>query len=383
MNNKIVIAMDSFKGSASSNDLGEWIKEGIHLVDPDAEVSIFSIADGGEGTLEALVEERNGKFISKNVNGPIGKKVEAKFGVIDEDIAIIEMAEASGISLTSQTEEEALEATTYGVGELVIAALDEGVKTILIGIGGSATTDGGAGFAQAIGVKLLDSDGNDIKGGAESLSNIETIDISGIDKRLEDVTIKILSDVKNPLIGENGAAYIYGPQKGIPKSRLAEVDKWLNVYGEKIEKEVNKDLINKAGSGAAGGLGFGLLAFTKAEMASGIEEILSMIKIEDAIKESDLVITGEGRMDNQSIFGKAPIGVASIAKQYDKPVIAIVASRENDLSNVFEHGVDLVLSIINEPMDLQESIKNVKENTRIAGETAIRAYLINQKEKGE
>lgn len=369
--------MDSFKGSASSSELGEWIKEGIHLVDPDAEVSIYSIADGGEGTLEALIEERNGKLINKNVSGPLGKKVEAKFGIIDEEIAIIEMAEAGGISLTNQTEEEALEASTYGVGELIIAALDEGVKTILIGIGGSATTDGGAGFAQAIGIKLLDSAGNVIEGGAKALNSIHTVDTSGIDERLADVTIKILSDVKNPLTGENGAAYIYGPQKGIPKSKLAEVDSWLEIYGKKIEKEVNKELINKPGSGAAGGLGFGLLAFTNAEMASGIEEILKMIKIEESIKESNLVITGEGRMDNQSIFGKAPIGVASIAKQHGKPVIAIVASRENDLSNVFSHGIDLVLSIINEPMDLQESIKNVKDNTIIAGETAMRAYLIN------
>lgn len=379
MNNKIVVAMDSFKGSASSKELGEWIEEGIHIVDPEAMVSIFSIADGGEGTLEALVEERNGRLITKKVSGPIGEKVEAKFGIIDEEIAIIEMAEASGISLTSQTEEDALAATTYGVGELVIAALDEGVKTILIGIGGSATTDGGAGFAQAIGVKLLDQDKNDIEGGAQALENIHTIDISGIDERLKNVTIKILSDVKNPLTGENGAAYIYGPQKGIPKSKLSEVDNWIKTYGQKIEKEVKKDLIDKQGSGAAGGLGFGLLAFTHAEMASGIEEILKMIRIEDAIKDSNLVITGEGRMDNQSIFGKAPIGVANIAKQYEKPVIAIVASRENDLSNVFDHGIDLVLSIINEPMDIQESIKNVKENTIIAGETAMRAYLLNSK----
>lgn len=383
MGNKIVIAMDSFKGSASSLELGDWIEQGIRAVDSKADISVFSVADGGEGTLDAIVVERNGKIIEKEVTGPIGEKVQARLGIVNNDIAIIEMAEASGLSLTRQTEEDALNATTFGVGELVLAALDENVTTILIGIGGSATTDGGAGFAQAIGVKMKDESGNDIKGGAVQLPNIKTIDISDIDKRLEKVSVKILSDVTNPLIGKNGAAYIYGPQKGIPEPRLEEVDQWIHQYGKLVEKSVSKSLLEKPGAGAAGGLGFALLAFTNAEMTSGIQEILRIIKIEDSIKESSLVITGEGRMDNQSVYGKAPTGVAQIAKKYNKPVIGIVASRENDLSNVFSHGIDLVLSIINEPMDLKTSIEKVEENTVIAGETAMRAFLINSNKKGD
>jgi glycerate kinase len=376
-NHKILIAMDSFKGSATSQQVGTWVKTGISNFVPKAEVEVLPIADGGEGTVQSLVHARNGTIHKQLVTDPLGKKVEAEFGMLDEHTAVIEVAEAIGLSLTSQSEAVALQASTYGVGELILAAIDQGAKTLYIGLGGSATTDGGAGMAQALGIQLIDKNDLPIQAGAIGLRDLAHIRMNTLDTRINEVEIKILSDVTNPLVGEYGAAQIYGRQKGIPQNRLEEVDHWLLHYSEVIKEDLAVDVRTIAGGGAAGGLGAALLAFTNATMTNGINEILSLIQFEEKLNQTTLVITGEGRMDNQSIHGKAPVGIAQLAKKRNFPVIAIVASCDNDLSQVYQSGIDLVISIIDQPMTLNEAIAQTKENTIKAGETAMRAFLLH------
>ncbi len=380
---KIVVAIDSFKGSATSKEAGEWVKQGILKVAPTCEVQVISIADGGEGTLDSLIIEYQGVAYEQVVSGPMGQRTKARFGMLDQQTAVIEMAEVSGISLTEQNEQDALQATTYGVGELLLAAIEKGATIIYIGLGGSGTTDGGAGMAQAIGAQMTDSTGKPIKPGALGLKEIAHISMDQVDPRIKDVEIRILSDVTNPLLGKSGAAAIYGPQKGIPEERIQEVDGWLRHYSEILKQDLGIDLATAAGGGAAGGLGAGLLAFTNAKMIQGIEEILKLLHFEEKLQEASLVITGEGKLDNQSIHGKAPIGIARLAKKKDLPVIAVVATRDQDLSQVYEAGIDLVLSIIDQPMTLQTAIETVKENTVTTGETAMRAYLLSQTKKGD
>lgn len=376
---KVIIAMDSFKGNASSKQLGSWVATGIKNVAQDAIPYVLSIADGGEGTLDALVAGCDGEIIEQEVQGPLAEEVQARYGMLDEHTAVIEMAEASGIILTKQNEEDALSATTYGVGELMIAAMDQGATKLFIGLGGSATTDGGVGMAQALGVKFLDESGSEISPGASGLPAIAQIDSTALDPRIKDLEIQILSDVNNPLTGEKGAAAVYGPQKGIPKERIEEIDAWLCHYGKILERDQKAEVAQKPGAGAAGGLGAGLFAFTKASFGQGIDEILDLLHFDDCLQKSSLVITGEGRIDNQSVHGKAPIGIAKRAKKYDLPVVAIVGNRDADLSEIYQNGIDLVLSNIPRPMSLEEAIKEVKENTILAGETAMRAFLLNNK----
>ncbi|CAI9392973.1 glycerate kinase [Niallia sp. CLA-SR-H024] len=373
---KIVVASDSFKGSASTFEISDYIEKGIRRVQPDAIVLKIPLADGGEGTVDAIVTATNGNYVTKEVTGPLGQKVKAKFGIINEKVAIIEMAEASGLTLIKDEERNPFKTTTFGTGELIKAALDYGVDEVVIGIGGSATNDGGAGMAQALGVSLKDRNGNEIGYGAESLEKLSMIDITKIDPRLQSTKITVLSDVTNPLCGENGASYIYGPQKGATQDDLETLDNLLRKFGNKLEREFQINLVNRQGSGAAGGLGAGLMAFCDAKIYSGIERILSYIKLEDHIKDADLVITGEGRMDNQSVNGKAPLGVAKIAKMYHLPVVAIVGSEGNQLENVYNNGIDLVLDIVNKPMTLQDAMDNVRELTANAGEKAIRAFRL-------
>lgn len=374
----IIIAMDSFKGSATSKELGVWLAEGIKRVVPDQQINVLPIADGGEGTLASLVEARQGRLITTEVLGPLGNTTAASYGMLDKETAVIEMAEASGITLTQQNEEDALTATTYGVGQLLLHAIDQGAKKLYIGIGGSATTDGGAGMAQALGAKLLDHDGQDIKPGAVGLKDLTTIQVDAIDPRLKEVDIQILSDVNNPLIGENGASAVYGPQKGIPADRIKEVDHWLENYANVLNKDLGIAIAEVPGAGAAGGLGGGLLAFTEAHMAQGIDQILEILRFDELLDSAQLVITGEGRIDNQSINGKAPIGIAKKAKAHRVPVVVVVGARDADLSKVYEAGVDLVLSTIPRPMSLEEAMKDVKENTILTGETVMRAFRLNQ-----
>lgn len=377
-NKKIVIATDSFKGSATSMEAGEYIEQGIKRVDVDIDIVKVPIADGGEGTVDALVIGREGEYQSAEVSGPLDAKVNAKYGIIQDNIAVIEMATASGLTLIEDSKKDVFKATTYGTGELIRAALDQGAQEIYIGIGGSATNDGGVGMAQALGVSFKDKEGKEIPRGARGLGLIDTIDVSGLDSRIEETKISILSDVTNPLCGENGASYIYGPQKGASEQDVKELDALLYHYGEKIEDQLGIEIFDEPGAGAAGGLGTGLMVFCGAKLFSGIEKMLSLLNAEAEIKDADLVITGEGQMDSQSLNGKAPIGIAKLAKKYNIPVIAIVGSAGDDLLPIYQSGIDLILDIVNQPMELSYAIKEAEKLITNTGETAYRAFLLEK-----
>ncbi|UUX34768.1 glycerate kinase [Fundicoccus culcitae] len=379
---KIVLAIDSFKGSGTTFEVEGWVAEGIQRTLKNSNILQIPIADGGEGTVKSLTTALDGTFVTTTVFNSIGEEVEAEYGLLDSETAIIEMAEASGMGLVENNLENVLKGNTYGVGQLIVHAIEKGVKKIYIGLGGSATNDGGMGMAQALGYQFIDKNGNIIdhkQTGASSLKEVAKIDASKRLEALDDVTIMILSDVSNPLVGKNGATAIYGPQKGVPKDRIEEIDSWMKQYADVIDAYTGKQISEIPGSGAAGGLGAGLLAFCHTEIYQGIDKMLEIINFEDTIKDAHLVITGEGSIDDQSIQGKAPIGIAKIAKKLNVPVMAIVGSRENDLTKVYDAGLDLVLSVINRPMTLEEAIENTEDNIITAGETAIRAFLLGKK----
>lgn len=375
---KIVIAVDSFKGSATSKEVEEYIENGILKYKRDIIIKKIPIADGGEGTVEAVVEATSGEYKYLEVNGPLGEVVKAKFGIIKNKIAIMEMAESSGINLISHEKLNPYKATTYGVGQVLKKILDMGIEEIYIGIGGSATNDGGAGMLAALGAKFYDSQNNEIGYTPIELKRLSRIDLTNFDSRIKKVKIRILSDVRNILCGKNGASYIYGPQKGASKEDIVTLDSILNNYGNIIDKYLNEKNSMKAGSGAAGGLGYALLSVCKAEFNEGIIKIMELLEIEKNIKDANLVITGEGRIDNQSVNGKAPVGIALTAKKYNIPVIAIVGSSDKNLTDIYKSGIDLVLDIINEPMTLDKAIKNVKELLEFTGEKAIRAFCLGK-----
>lgn len=380
-NLKVVVAVDSFKGSATSQEVATSIEKGILKYNKNITVKKVPIADGGEGTIDAIVDSLKGKYEFINVTGPFDEKVKSKIGIIKDNTAVLEMAESSGLNLISKDKLNPYKATTYGVGEMLKYVLNKGVREIYIGIGGSATNDGGAGMLSALGVKFYDGNNREIGAAPEQLKNIKRIDISGLDKRILEADINILSDVSNPLCGTNGASYIYGPQKGANKIDVVELDNILRNYGELIDNITGTEYSLQSGSGAAGGLGFALLSICKGKFAKGIEKIMELIEFDSIVKDSDLVITGEGRLDNQSINGKAPIGVAKTAKKYNIPVVAVVGSSTIDLSEIYNHGIDLVLDIINEPMELDKAIREVHSLVEFAGEKVIRAFSLGNIKK--
>ncbi|MFV0558736.1 MAG: glycerate kinase [Enterococcus sp.] len=379
---RIIIAMDSFKGSISSLEAANCVAQGIQRVKTDVELIKVPIADGGEGTLTALMHGFPDAYVvEKIVQGPLGTLVNAQFGMLTAESAIIEMAQASGLLYTQQSEQDVLRASTYGVGELILAALDEGATTIYLGLGGSGTNDGGMGMAQALGVKFYQADDSPVSAGLQGIGQVSRIDISGMDSRIAKMNFKILADVKNPFIGMNGATAVYGPQKGVPQDLVAKYDAWMSHFAIIISRDVGVEISQVLGSGAAGGLGGGLLAFCQAEITSGIAEILTLLQAENVIKDADLVITGEGRIDGQSLAGKAPIGVARLAQKYQIPVIALVGGRTTDLGLVYESGVDIVLPILPRPMTLNEAIEEVEMNLVLAGETVMRMVTLSKKIK--
>ncbi|GAA0609952.1 glycerate kinase [Virgibacillus siamensis] len=375
----IVIAVDSFKGSANTFEVADSIEKGIKRVEQSAVVTKLPLADGGEGTVDALVTALNGKYFEEEVTGPLGEKVTAKWGLINNNIAVIAMAEASGLTLIKKEDKNPFKTTTYGTGQLIKAALDYGVKEIFVGIGGSATNDAGVGMAQALGVSFKDKYSQEIGFGAEALANIEFIDDSKLDRRINETKISVFSDVKNPLCGKDGASFVYGPQKGASNDDVEILDQLLKKYGRKLEEQLDINIMDEEGAGAAGGLGAGLLAFCNAEIFSGIDRILNLIKLEEYMKNADLVITGEGKVDSQSVHGKAPIGVARIAKKCGIPVIAVVGSEEANIVDVYNQGIDLVIDIINKPMSLSEAMNNAPELIENAGEKVIRAFALKNK----
>ena len=370
---KIVVAPDSFKGSLTAMEVSDAIEQGIREIFPEAEIVKIPMADGGDGTVQCLVNATGGKILREKVTGPLGNEVLASYGILgDQKTAIIEMAEASGLTLVPENKRNPLITTTYGTGQLIKSALGQGCRKMIIGIGGSATNDGGAGMVQALGAKLLDKDGEEIGFGGGELKKVFRIDTKCLDNRLSETKVLIASDVSNPLCGSQGASRIYGPQKGATPEVIEELDESLAYFAGIIKRDLNKDVKDIPGAGAAGGLGAGLIAFLDAELRPGIEIIIEIVKLEQAIQDADLVITGEGKIDSQTIYGKAPIGVAKIAKKYNVPVIAVAAIIGDDADIVHQYGIDTLLKISEPPMNLNESkvkkyrlIKKTIKNSKI------------------
>lgn len=353
---KIVVAPNSFKNSLTAVEVSEAIEQGIREIFSEAEIIKIPMADGGDGTVQCLVNAIGGEILEEKVIGPLGNEVFAFYGILaDKKTAVIEMAAASGLTLVPENKRNPLITTTYGTGQLIKAALNQGCRKMIIGIGGSATNDGGAGMVQALGVKLLDREGKEVGFGGRELKKIVKIDISCMDKRLSDIKILVASDVNNPLCGPQGASRIYGPQKGATPEIIEELDKSLAYFAELIKRDLNKDVKDIPGAGAAGGLGASLMAFLNAELRPGIEIMIEAVKLEQAIKDADLVITGEGKIDSQTIYGKAPIGVAKIAKKYNIPVVAVAAIVSDDANTVYKNGIDILIKVSEPPMSLTES----------------------------
>ncbi|WP_026695874.1 glycerate kinase [Peribacillus kribbensis] len=356
---KIVIAPDSFKESLSALEAADSIERGFKKVMPYAEYVKVPMADGGEGTVQSLVDATGGEIIYKTVTGPLGEPADAFFGLLgNKKSAVIEMAAASGLHLVPLEKRNPLLTTTRGTGELIAAALDHGVNHIIIGIGGSATNDGGAGMAKALGARLLDEEGIDIGEGGGSLSRLASIDLSGFDPRLESIEIEVACDVDSPLTGAKGASAIFGPQKGADAGMIAELDRNLSHYAAIIKRDLGKNILEVPGSGAAGGLGGGLLAFLPAELKRGVNIVMEAVRLSQIVEGADLVITGEGRIDGQTIFGKTPIGVAKTAKQFGVPVIGIAGTVSSDSDIVHDHGIDAVFSILPGVVALDDAFKH-------------------------
>ena len=368
----VLIAVDSFKGSLSSQKAGEAITVGIQRVYPDATTEVITMADGGEGTVEAIVQAEKGRIHTMSATSPIGESVEAILGQLPDGTAVLEMASASGLPLVPKEKRNPLVTSTRGTGELIQKALDWGAKQIVIGIGGSATNDGGAGMAQALGVKLLDRDGRELEPGGEALARLEKIDLTELDPRLKDTEVIVMCDVDNPLCGPRGASAVYGPQKGATPEMVQRLDQNLAHFAQKIHEQMGMDLIEVPGAGAAGGLGAGLLAFTDAQLKTGIEAILDTVGFDERLKHADIVITGEGRIDGQSVYGKVPMGVAKRAKKYGKPTLAIVGSIGPGSESLYEHGLSSILSIVNGPMSLEDSMAEAYDLTVEAAERGFR-----------
>ena len=352
---KIVVAPDSFKGSLTAIEVSDAIEQGIREVFPEAEIVKIPMADGGDGTVQCLVNATGGKILREKVTAPLGDEVLASYGILgDKKTAVIEMAEASGLTLVPEDRRNPLMTTTYGTGQLIKAALDQGCRKMIIGIGGSATNDGGAGMLQALGVKLLNQEGKEVGFGGGELKKIVKIDIGCMNSRLSDIKVLVASDVNNPLCGPQGASRIYGPQKGATPEMIKKLDESLSYFAELIKRDLNKDVKDIPGAGAAGGLGASLMAFLDAELRPGIEIMIEIVKLEQAIQDADLVITGEGKIDSQTIYGKAPIGVAKIAKKYNIPVIAVAAIIGDDADIVHQYGINTLIKISEPPMSLAE-----------------------------
>ena len=392
---RVLLAIDSFKGSVSSAQAEAAVAEGVHRVWSDAQVAILPLADGGEGTLDA-VAACGGEIVTCEVAGPFGERVPARMLVdVEHESAVIEMAEAAGIGYSPCTESSALATTTYGVGELMLRAVRAGAKTIYIGLGGSATNDGGAGMLQALGARLVDEHGRDIAPGLAGLEHVVSIDLAPALRALNGARVVVLSDVENPLVGRRGALAVFGGQKGLPADDaevLRRCDSWMVGYGRLLDTAIARaraqgllrtpkgartfgSVLGVPGAGAAGGLGAALLALG-AELRSDVETVLDLVGFDERVRDVDLVITGEGNMDEQSAAGKAPVGVARRAKRYGKSVVAVVGGRADNLDAVYEQGIDLVLPICRKPMDLERALDPQETTTNLicAGESAARAY---------
>lgn len=366
---KIVIASDSYKGSLDSLQVNEAMRKGILRVFEDAEIICIPIADGGEGTVDAVMTCCGGSYCYEMVTGPDGREVIARYGILPDKSAVIEMAAASGLPLVQDvTPDTVMNSTTYGTGQLIASALDKGCRKIYIGIGGSATNDGGIGMLQALGVSFLDADNREVGFGGKYLDKIARIDISNLDPRIRETELVVMSDVTNPLCGENGAAVVYGPQKGATEEEIAILDKGLAQFAELICQMNLPDIRNLPGAGAAGGLGGGLVSFLGAEIRPGIKAILEIADFEKSVQWADLILSGEGRIDGQSANGKVVSGIAEIAGKYNVPVIAICGSVEKDAREIFEKGISGMEAAVCRPVALEKAMDEAEQNVIDAAE---------------
>jgi len=353
---KIIIAPDSFKDSLSAQGVADAIAQGLAQVWPDAQLIKCPMADGGEGTVEAVLAACDGQWRENRVRGPLGNIVEARWGWLPQSrTAIIEMAEASGLQLVPPGQRDACSSSTYGTGELIRAALDEGASRVILAIGGSATNDGGAGAMQALGVALLDGQGQALPPGGLALGKLARIDLSELDPRLAGVRFEIAADVDNPLCGPHGASAVFGPQKGASAEQVQQLDQALAHFAGHCAQVLDRDVRDEPGSGAAGGLGFAAKAFLQAQFRSGVEVVAQLTGLADAIKGADLVITGEGRFDAQTLRGKTPFGVARIAQHHGVPVVVIAGTLGEGYEALYAHGIDAAFALANGPMTLQEA----------------------------
>ena len=357
---KVVIAIDSLKGSLSSMEAGMAIKDGIRAAKPDAEVIVKPLADGGEGTTDALIEGMNGERIDLTVTGPMHTPVDAYYGYLkDTNTAVMEMASAAGITLVPDSEKNPLLATSYGVGEMINDAIQRGCRNFIIGIGGSVTNDGGIGMLKALGVRFLDENGEDAGEGGQALAKVARIDVSGMNPLLKECHIQVACDVNNPLCGENGSTYVYGPQKGVTEDMKKTLDEAMAHFARVTSETLENDYLNTPGAGAAGGLGYAFLAYTGAALTPGIELILDAVGLEEELSSADVVVTGEGRLDFQTAMGKAPVGVARLAKKYNAKVIAFAGSVTKEATACNKEGIDAFFPILRGVCTLAEAMDPV------------------------
>ncbi len=377
---KILIAPNAFKNAASAPEVCESLRKGILEVLPGVQVAALPLADGGQGTVESLVAATIGHLVHVPVCDPLMREIPSFFGVTgDSGTAVIEMAAASGIELLSASELDPAKASTFGTGQLIRAALDEGCTKIILGIGGSATNDGGTGMATALGVLFLDANGRSVNPGGGFLQDIVTIDMQGIDDRIASAEILVACDVDNPLTGPEGASSIYGPQKGADPELVKILDRNLAHLAGKIREQLGRDIESVPGSGAAGGLGGGLMAFCGARLENGFEIISELTGLEEKIIASDLIITGEGRIDHQTQYGKTVAGVSKLAARHRKPVIAIAGTLTEDAASLYEIGIDMMLSILKKPVSLDEAIAGTRHLLELTGHDIARIIRFSEK----
>ncbi|MCF3097143.1 glycerate kinase [Aeromonas australiensis] len=374
---KIVIAPDSFKESLSAMAVADAIEAGFKQVLPNATYVKLPMADGGEGTVQSLVDATGGRILPVEVTAPLSNKVQGFVGLLgDSECAVIEMAAASGIHLVAPEQRNPLLTSSFGTGELILAALEMGVKHLILGIGGSATNDGGAGMIQALGGKLLKADGSAIELGGAGLRELATIDLSGLDPRLSELVIEVACDVNNPLCGPKGASAVFGPQKGATPEMVVELDAHLAHYADCIEQALGCRVKDIPGAGAAGGMGAALVDLLGAKLKPGIQIVIEALKLAEEVADADLVITGEGRIDSQTIHGKTPIGVARCAKQFGKPVIGISGCLTDDCDVVHEHGLDAVFAVVNRAMSLPEALASASTNIQLTARNVAALYQL-------
>ena len=372
---KIVIAPDSFKESLDALAVAQAIEAGFKRVFPQAQYELIPMADGGEGMVQSLVDATQGRIERVSVTGPLGECVRTFFGMSgDGETAFIEMSAASGLHLVPMAQRNPLTTTSYGTGELIQAALDLGVKRIILGLGGSATNDAGAGMLQALGARFLDERGQMIAWGGAALASVARVDLSQLDARLSHVRIQVACDVDNPLCGARGASAVFGPQKGATPQQVMQLDHALAHFAAVVRSQLGLDITSHAGAGAAGGMGGGLMLLPHVQLQSGVQIVAEAVRLAERVRDADLVITGEGRMDEQSIHGKTPIGVARVAKQFDKPVIALVGSLGEGYEAVYAHGIDAVFPIIRQAGDLADALKQAEGNLMSCAENVARLW---------